>query len=76
MFKGYVVVLAALAVLLLIGGLLALMLPEDYEGQEIYRIDKLHAVRVLDMLGGALLLGGCVTAWTAGIVWQRKVDGP
>lgn len=70
-----VVVLAALAVLLLIAGLLALIVPEAYEGQEIYRVDRMHAVRVLDLLGGALLLGGCAAAWTAGIVWQRKVDG-
>lgn len=74
MFKWYVVVLATLAVLLLVGGLFALILPEDYEGQEIYRIDRMHAVRLLDLLGGVLLLLGSVVAWVAGVTWQRNVD--
>lgn len=74
MFKWYVIVLASLAVLLLIAGLLALILPEDYEGQEIYRIDAMHAIRMVDLLGGLLLVAGCIAAWTAGLVWQRTVD--
>ncbi len=74
MFKWYVVIMAALAVLLLVGGLVALILPEDYEGQEIYRIDRMHAVRLLDLLGGILLLVGSVVAWVAGVTWQRNVD--
>jgi len=73
-FKWYVVIMAALAVLLLVGGLVALILPEDYEGQEIYRIDRMHAVRLLDLLGGILLLVGSVVAWVAGVTWQRNVD--
>jgi hypothetical protein len=75
MFKWYVVVLAALAVLLLIAGLLALILPEDYEGPEIYRFDKMHAIRMLDALGGLLLIGGCSAAWFAGLMWQRRAHG-
>jgi hypothetical protein len=75
MFKWYVVVLAALAVLLLIAGLLALILPEGYEGPEIYRFDKMHAIRMLDALGGLLLLGGCAAAWFAGLMWQRRAHG-
>jgi len=73
-FKWYVVVLAAIAVMLLVGGLLALILPEDYEGREIYRIDRMHGVRTLDVLGGFLLLVGSVIAWVAGVTWQRSVD--
>ncbi|MBS3783984.1 MAG: hypothetical protein KGY78_06040 [Anaerolineae bacterium] len=76
MLEWYVVVLAALAVLLLIGGLLALILPEDYEGQEIYRLDEMHAIRELDLLGGVLLVTGSIAAWAAGAVWQRRVDAP
>jgi len=74
MFKWYVILLATLAVLLLVAGLLALILPEDYEGREIYQIDKMHAVRYLDMLGGLLLLSGSLTAWAAGLLWQRKAN--
>ncbi|MGD8968795.1 MAG: hypothetical protein PVI07_14915 [Anaerolineae bacterium] len=75
MSKWYVIVLAALAVLLLIAGLLALILPEDYEGPEIYRVDKLHSIRMLDLLGGLLLIAGCSAAWFAGLVWQRSAHG-
>ena len=74
MFKWYVIVLATLAVILLVAGLLALIVPEEHEGPEIYRIDKMHAIRLLDLLGGALLIAGCVLAWVAGAVWQRRVD--
>lgn len=74
MFKWYVVLTALVAVLLLAAGLLALVLPEEYEGQEIYRIDRMHAARLLDVLGGALLLIGSVVAWAAGVTWQRTVD--
>ncbi len=73
MRKWYILVLAALAVILLLGGLLALVLPEEYEGREIYRLGRMHAVRSLDVVGGLLLLGGCVLAWAAGVLWQRSV---
>ena len=51
MSKWLVIVLAALGVLLLVAGLLALILPEAYEGPEIYRIDRMHSIRMLDLLG-------------------------
>jgi hypothetical protein len=75
MFKWYVIVLAALAVLLLVAGLLALILPEDYEGAEIYRVDEMHSIRMLDLLGGLLLTAGCSMAWFAGLMWQRRAHG-
>ena len=71
MQKWYIVTLAALAVLLLLAGLVALILPDDYEGQEVYRIDRMHSIRMLDLAGGALLVVGCVVAWVAGVIWQR-----
>jgi len=73
MIKWFVPALAAFAVLFLVTGMVALVLPEDYEGQEVYRIDRMHAVRILDVLGGLLLLVGCITAWCAGLVWQRHM---
>ena len=73
MYKWFVTVLAALSVLFLVAGMVALILPEDYEGQEVYRIDRMHAVRILDVLGGLLLMLGCIVAWSAGLVWQRQM---
>jgi hypothetical protein len=74
MSRWFVILLATLAVALLLGGLSALILPEDYEGQEIYRIDRMHVVRAIDMLGGLLLAVGCIAAWAAGLIWQHRTD--
>jgi len=76
MFRWYVIVLAALAVLLLVAGLLALILPDDYEGPEIYSIDKMHSIRLLDLVGAGLLTLGSIAAWLAGLFWQRRAHGP
>ncbi|MGD2146193.1 MAG: hypothetical protein PVH41_05835 [Anaerolineae bacterium] len=73
MYKWFVTALAAFSVLFLVAGMIALILPEDYEGQEVYRIDRMHAVRILDVLGGLLLMIGCTVAWSAGLVWQRRM---
>ncbi|MGD8243872.1 MAG: hypothetical protein PVG25_05430 [Anaerolineae bacterium] len=75
MFRWYVIALAALALLLLVAGLLALILPEEYEGSEIYNIDEMHTIRMLDVVGAALLAAGCTAAWLAGLSWQRRIHG-
>ena len=68
-----VIALAALAVALLLGGLLALILPSRYEGAVLYTFDKDHAIRALDGLGLLLVVVGCVAAWGAGATWQRRM---
>jgi drug/metabolite transporter (DMT)-like permease len=73
MLQWRVILLAALAVLLLLGGLVALTLPDLYEGNVLYRLDEQHTVRTLDVLGVALLALGCVAAWGAGVMWQRRM---
>lgn len=75
MLQWQVILLAALAVLLLLAGLLALILPDSYEGPEFYRFDEQHAVRALDTLGVLLLALGCAVAWSAGALWQRRMYG-
>jgi hypothetical protein len=67
--------LAVLALLLLLAGLLALILPEDYEGPEVYSIDAMHSIRLLDLVGAVLLIMGCGAAWVAGLFWQRRARG-
>ncbi len=76
MLHWRVILLAALAVLLLLAGLVALVLPDPYEGATLYRFDEQHVVRTLDILGMALLALGCVVAWLAGLLWQRRVYAP
>jgi drug/metabolite transporter (DMT)-like permease len=74
MFQWRVIFLALLAVLLLLGGLLALILPDGQEGPEMYRFDEQHAIRALDFLGFVLLTLGCAVAWSTGTLWQRQMD--
>jgi drug/metabolite transporter (DMT)-like permease len=73
MFQWRVIFLAVLAVILQLLGLLALALPDVYEGPVLYRLNEQHAICVLDGLGGALLVVGCLIAWGAGALWQRRV---
>jgi len=73
MFQWRVILLAALAVLLLLAGLVALVLPDPYEGPVLYPLDAEHAIRAFDVLGVVLLALGCAVAWSAGIVWQRRM---
>ncbi len=73
MFQWQVVLLAALAVLLLLGGLLVLILPDLYEGPVIYHFDEQHAISAVDALGMVLLALGCALSWGAGALWQRRM---
>jgi drug/metabolite transporter (DMT)-like permease len=73
MHQWQVILLAALAVLLLLTGLVILILPDPYEGPEFYRFDEQHAIRALDALGVLLLALGCAVAWSAGALWQRRM---
>ena len=73
MLQWRVILLAALAVLLLLGGLSALILPDPYEGPVLYHFDEQHSIRAFDGLGVLLLLVGCLVAWGAGALWQRRM---
>lgn len=73
MLHWRVILLAALAMLLLLAGLVALILPDPYEGVTLYRFDEEHTVRACDVVGMALLALGCIAAWGAGLVWQRRM---
>jgi drug/metabolite transporter (DMT)-like permease len=73
MLQWRVILLAALAMLLLLGGLFALILPDPSEGPALYRFDEQHTIRALDILGTVLLALGCAVAWGAGALWQRRM---
>lgn len=73
MLQWQVILLAALAILLLLGGLIALILPDPQEGPVLYTIDEQHSIRALDILGAVLLVLGCALAWGAGALWQRRM---
>jgi len=74
MLQWRVILLAVLA-LLLVAGLAILILPDPYEGRVLHQLDEQHTVRALDVFGGGLVAMGCVVAWLAGVVWQRRMYG-
>ncbi len=76
MFHWRVILLATLAVVLLLGGLVALILPDQYEGTRVLEINDQHTIRAADVLAGFLLTLGCAVAWSAGALWQREIYAP
>jgi len=74
MFQWRVILLATLAVLVLLGGFSALILPDPYEGPPLYHVDEQHTIRAFDLLGVVLLALGSAIAWSAGALWQRRMD--
>ena len=73
MLQWRVILLAALAVSLLVAGLVLLILPDPYEGPTLYHFDEQHSIRALDLLGIVLLALGCGVAWGTGVLWQRRM---
>ena len=73
MIQWRVVFLSGLALLLQLAGILALALPTPYEGPVLVSFGEQHAIRALDGLGAALLVIGCLVAWGAGALWQRRM---
>jgi drug/metabolite transporter (DMT)-like permease len=73
MFQWRVILLATLAVALLLGGLIALILPDQYEGPPVFEINDQHTIQAADVLAGFLLILGCAVAWSAGALWQREI---
>ena len=63
---------AALALVTLSLGLLALAVPDAYEGPLIVALDAEHAVRAMDLFGGLLIIGATALAWGVGLAWQRR----
>ncbi len=68
-----VLLLSGAAFLILLAGLLALALPDSYEGRVVYTIDATHAIRALDAVGLTLIALGGAMAWGAGMLWRRRV---
>ncbi len=74
MLHWRVIVLAVLAVLLILTGLVVLTLPSSYEGAVLYKLDDQHSISKLDSIGVLLAGLGCCVSLVAGFVWQRRVS--
>jgi drug/metabolite transporter (DMT)-like permease len=73
MGNSRIILLSILALFLLLAGLVALALPDPYEGQVLYEMDPAHSIRTVDVGGLGLVLIGGLVAWGAGWLWQRRM---
>jgi uncharacterized protein YjeT (DUF2065 family) len=64
--------LAIVALLTILSGLLILALPDTLEGREIIEIDATHSLKVADLVGVALVGVGAVMTWTVVFAWQSR----
>lgn len=64
--------LAILALLTILSGLLILALPDTLEGREVIEIDQTHSLKVADLVGVALVGVGAVMTWAVVFAWQHK----
>ena len=64
--------IAILALVTIIAGLLILALPDAAEGREMIRLDSAHSLRVADLIGAGMVGAGAVVTWATVLAWQRK----
>jgi hypothetical protein len=71
-FDWGVRLLAILALVSIVAGLVVLALPDAMEGQVIIPVNTTHSLRVADLLGAALVGAGALVTWATLLAWQRK----
>ncbi len=64
--------LAAVALALLLLGLVALAVADPYEGPLVVSFDAQHSLRALDLLGGLVIAGATALTWMVALTWQRR----
>jgi hypothetical protein len=75
-FEWGVRLIAVLALIITLLGLLILALPEMMEATEILPSDRFYDFRVADLLGATLVLVGTGMTWATVLVWQRnRIEG-
>ena len=68
-----VIALSGAGVGFMLLGLLALALPTAQEGMRIVQLDKEHALYLLDIAGGFVIMFGLLLTWLGGQLWSRQL---
>ena len=71
-FNWLVIALSGAGVIFILLGMLALALPTAQEGMRIVQLDKEHALYLLDIAGGFVILFGLLLTWLGGQFWSRQ----
>jgi hypothetical protein len=72
-FNWLVIALSGAGVIFILLGLLALSLPTAQEGIRIVQLDSEHALYLLDIAGGSVILLGLLLTWLGGQLWSRQL---
>ena len=72
-YNWLVIALSGAGVIFILLGLLALALPTAQEGMRIVQLDTEHALYLLDVAGGFVILFGLLLIWLGGQFWSRQL---
>ena len=72
-FNWLVIALSGAGIIFMLLGLVALALPTAQEGIRIVQIDREHALYLLDIAGGFVILFGLLLTWLGGKFWSRQL---
>jgi len=68
-----VIALSGAGVLFILLGLMALALPDTYEGFSIWQLRSGFTLHLMDVLGGFALILGVILNWLGGALWKSQM---
>lgn len=72
-YNWLVLALSGAGVIFILLGLMALALPETYEGIYILHLDSQHSFRLMDVVGVFVLGMGVILNWLGGALWKYQM---
>jgi hypothetical protein len=68
-----VIALSGAGVLFILLGLMALALPETYEGSYVWQLNSEHTFHLMDIVGVFALALGVILNWLGGTLWKSQM---
>ena len=69
-----VIALSGAGVLLILLGLMALALPDTYEGFYVWQLNSEHTFYLMDVVGVFVLALGVILNWVGGTLWKSQMS--
>jgi hypothetical protein len=68
-----VIALSGVGVLFILLGLMALALPDTYEGIYVWQLNSEYTFRLMDVVGVFVLALGVLLNWLGGVLWKSQM---
>ena len=68
-----VIALSGAGVLFILLGLMALALPDTYEGAYVWQLNSEHTFYLMDVVGVFVLALGVILNWLGGALWKSQM---